>query len=446
MFSALIDRCEQAIKLIRAKDNKVPVMKFQYNRTSMVVSNDLAGGVYNKASPLQAHSTLNATFKLNAPTPNAPITNTGLKMLPKRVKDVASALGINCEFLFEKMRSKELTAQIADQINQPAELDTEPPIGEILIQTTTNPHPVIETADIGIQTPKYECNQCTERNKRTMINANSQTYFRGISIGVQTNERDYREPIVELLSRMTAAQLVAIKDFANIIDEPLPRNRDEMYKVRERLMDIYNLSQRDADVVNAVEDNRMDDAPFMEQSYRNRGDMYNSGEGTSRDFDRRSKSPRFSNGSNMCGRNFEPNDFMMNERNVMDDRQRFVQDDRFRGTDSPYQQRMRSQDIDEEMQRKRYLEMERQRELELEISQRRYEEQRMIEQERLAAAMQANFLQRPKPPDDDDRDMVRQNVFNSNNRLGGGSGTLNKRGRGAFRDNFRGGRGGGGRR
>ncbi|XP_031626785.1 uncharacterized protein LOC116343044 [Contarinia nasturtii] len=448
---ALIDRCEQAIKLIRAKDNKVPVMKFQYNRTSMVMSNDVAGKTVS-SSPLQTHSALNVTFKMNAKSTNLPLTNNGLKMLPKRVKDVAQSLGINSSFLFEKMRTKELNAQITEQIYRNAELDAEPPkTGEILIQTNTIPHPIIETAEIGIQTTKYECTQCTERKKRTMVNANSQTFFRGISIGVQTNEKDYREPIVEILSRMTAAQLVAIKDFANIFDEPRPRNTDEMYKMRERLMDIYSLSQRDADIVNAVEDNRIDDSPsFMEQSYRGRADKYD-GEGSSRDFSRRSNSPRF-NGSNMSGRSFE------NDRSAIDDRQRFMMtDDRFRGidgrgTDSPYHQRMRSQDNDEDMQRKRYLEMERQRELELEISQRRYEEQRRMEQERLIT-MQPSFQQRNMPADDDlmfrdqdDRDVQqRPNIFNSNSGNFGnraGVGTMNKRGRGAFRDNFRG-RGGG---
>lgn len=447
MFSALIDRCEQAIKLIRAKDNKVPVMKMLYNRTSMVVSNsnDLVGNKMNK-SPLQAHSILNPLFKLNAPQPaNNLLKNDGLKMLPTRVKDVAQSLGINAEFLFNKMKTKELNAQITNQIMRSEIMDTEPAKGEILFQTSTVPLPNIITTEMGTQTSDTKCEECTKRNKRTMINVHSQTFFRGVSIGVQTNEKDYREPIVELLSRMTAAQLVAIKDFTNIVDEPRPRNTDEMYKIRERLMDIYSLSQRDADAVRAADESHMDEPPFMEPRIRGR-EMY--GEGSSRDFDCRSRSPIRFNGKNMnersgsFGRNIEPNEFINDRSTMIDDRPRFMMDDRnFRGRDGPYPIRPISQDDDEELERRRYLELERKRELELEMTQRRYDEQR--EQERLLA-MQSNFSQRqlPNPPEDEmlfreQEERGRPNIFNN----AGRGGTINRRGRGAFRDNFRGGRG-----
>lgn len=445
----MIDRCEQAIKLIRAKDNRVPVMKFLYNRTSLVASNsnDLA---INK-SPLQAHSIFNATYKLNAPS-NASLKNPGLKMLPRRVKDVAQSLGINSEFLFEKMRTKELNAQITDQIK--FGMETETSKGEILIQTNTVPLPLVDVVEMGTQTADFKCEPCFERNKRIMVNEHSQTFFRGISIGVQTNEKDYREPIVELLSRMTAAQLVAIKDFANFVNEPHPRNTEEIYKARERLMDIYSLSQRDADAVRAAEDNHIDDTPLIDQQrFRGRDSMF--GDGPSRDFDRRSRSPRF-NGNNMgersgFGRNFESNDFGNSRNNMMDDRQRFMMDGRFRGMDA--------QQDDEEIERQRYIQMERQRELELEMDQRRYDEQKELERN-ARLALQASLQQRPNqmPIDDDFRfreqeerevEIQRGNIFNIGRGGGGGGGggvgappvggTINKRGRGAFRDNFRGG-------
>lgn len=455
----MIDRCEQAIKLIRAKDNRVPVMKFLYNRTSLVASNsnDLA---INK-SPLQAHSIFNATFKLNAPK-NASLKNPGLKMLPKRVKDVAQSLGINSEFLFEKMRTKELNAQITDQIK--FGMETETSKGEILIQTNTVPLPLIEMAEMGTQTADFKCGPCVERKKRIMVNEHSQTFIRGVSIGVQTNEKDYREPIVELLSRMTAAQLVAIKDFANFVNEPRPRNTEEMYKAREKLMDIYSLSQRDADAVRSAEDNHIDDTPLIDQQRFRGRDSSMFGDGPSRDFDRRSRSPRFNNGNNIgdrssFGRNFESNDFGNVRNNMMDDRQRFMMDGRFRGMDP--------QQDDEEIERQRYIQMERQRELELEMDQRRYDEQMELERN-ARLAIQASLQQRPNqmPIDDDfrfreqeerDVEMQRSNIFNMGRSGGGGGGgssggggsggvgalpvggTINKRGRGAFRENFRGG-------
>lgn len=451
----MIDRCEQAIKLIRAKENKVPVMKFQFNRTSMVVSNsnDLAANAMNK-SPLQAHSIFNATFKLNAP-PNTPVKNPGLKMLPRRVKDVAQSLGINSVFLFEKMRTKELNAQITNNLKRSRTVDDDASKGEILIQTTTVSS-VVETAEIGTQTANFKCEQCNDRRKRTMVNEHSQTFIRGVSIGVQTNEKDYREPIVELLSRMTAAQLVAIKDFANIVDEPRPRSTEEMYKMRERLMDVYSLSQRDADAVRAAEDNRMDETLFDQHRYRGRGDgMY--GDGPSRDLDRRSNSPRWSSNGvprdgdrGSLGRGFEPNDFgndrSSSSSNIMDDRQRLLLDDQFNRRQQQF-----SRDEEEEIERQRYIQLERQRELELELNQRRYDEQMELERNAARLSMHGNVQQRQKQLEDElrlreqeerEREM-RNSMFNigrGGSGGAGGGGAINRRGRGAFRGTNRGGR------
>lgn len=421
-------------------------MKFLYNRTSVVVSNpnDSAASSANK-SPLQVHSTMNPSFKLNAP-PNVSLKSiAGLKMLPKRVRDVAQSLSIKSSFLFEKTRTKELNAQITDQIR--SGLENNIPMGDILVQTKTVPAPIIETSNGSTQTADFKCERCTERNKRIMVSAHTQVFLKNCSIGVQTNEKDYREPIVELLSKMSAAQLVALKDFANIVDEPRPQNSMEMYKIRERLMDIYNLSQRDADAVRSAEENRLDDMHFIEQVRYRQGDMYT--EGSSRDFDRRSRSPHNFNGNNIM----EPISFN-NDRNMIDDRkmpQRTL-DERFQRMDDSYRRSMHP-DEDEEMERQRYIEMERRRQLQLELTQRRYDEEQerrrleSMEQEQRIQMQNVNF---PGPPnhsmqfdddmrhfsrDPDDREMQRQPLGFGQ---GQGRGAMNRRGRGAFRDNFRG--------
>lgn len=438
MFSALIARCEQAIKLIRAKENKVPVMKFLYNRSSLVStkSNDLASNAISK-SPLNAHSTLNTSFKLNAP-PNLYVKNPGLKVLPKRVKDVAIALGINSSFLFDKMRKKELSAKITSN-NRSRPIDSVANELELLVQTKTMPLPLIEMANIAIQTD-FKCEKCVERDNRMMVSAPTQTTFKSISIGVQTNEKDYREPIVELLSRMTAAQLVAIKDFANIVDEPRPRDREDIFKIRERLMDIYSLSQRDADTVRAAEDSRIDGGQYIDDlRFRESrdDDMYR--DGPSRDINR-SNSPHF-NGNAMMrdinnGSNFESNDF--NDRHLIDDRNAHrvsgINDRLQNRMDSPFSRRITPEE-EEEIERRRYLEMERQRLEELEMRQKRYDEERM-EMERCRRMEQdvtMNFqrLNQGMPFDED---------LSPNNEAVRGTGQ-NRRGRGAFRDNFRGARG-----
>lgn len=441
MFSALIERCDQAIKLIRAKENKVPVMKFMYNRTSLVStkSNDLASKAISK-SPLNAHSTLNTSFKLNAPS-NLYVKNPGLKVLPKRVKDVAIALGIKSSFLFDKMRKKELTAKMTSN-NQVRPIDDVANQVELLIQTRTTPLPLVETNEIAIQT-EFECENCVERDSRMMVNVPTQTtILKTISIGVQTNEKDYREPIVELLSRMTAAQLVAIKDFANIVDEPRPRDREEMFKIRERLMDIYSLSQRDADTVRAAEDSRIDGGQYIDNlRFRDArdGDMFR--DGPSRDMNRRSNSPGF-NGNINNGGNFGPNDF--NDRHMVDGYRIGGIGDRFPNRmDNQFSRRITPEE-DEELERRRYMEMERRRQEELEIEQKQYDAERMEmeRRQRMEQDFTMNFqrLNQGMPFEEDPRfnnePDDRGNMFNAARGMG-----QNRRGRGAFRDNFRGARG-----
>lgn len=427
-------------------------MKFLYSRTSLVVpkANEQNTNTINK-SPLQTHSTMNVPFALNAP-PNMPSQSVnGLKKLPKRVRDVAQSLGINGAFLFDKLRTKELNAQITDQIKSGMESDASS-VGEILIQTNTVPAiPAIETFNAGTQTNEFRCERCTERNKRIMVSAHTQVFLKNCSIGVQTNEKDYREPIVELLSKMSAAQLVAIKDFANIIDEPRACSESEYSRIRERLIDIYNLSQRDADAVRTAEENQMDEMPYMDRRFRG-GDGFN--EGSSRDFDRRSNSPRF-NGNFMGERSSFGGNSSLDaiDRSMMDERmggQRLAVEDRLgQRLDDPYQRQLRLEvEEREERERQLYLESERRRELELELIQRRYDEE--VERDRLRIEQDRrmnmpNFQPQNQLPfedemrqfnrDKEERESQRPNIFNASR------GTVNRRGRGAFRDNFRGGRG-----
>lgn len=441
----MIERCEQAIKLIRAKDNKVPVMKFLYNRSSIAVVANETKQLNNK-SPLQIHSTLNVPFKLNA-EPTVQVNKVaGIRMLPKRVKDICTALGINSSMMFDKLRTKELSIQITDQIKN--ELETvESPREEILLQTKTIP--TVEKGEMSTQTAPIECEPCLDRKKRVMINQHTQIFLKFSSIGIQTNEKDYREPIVEQLSSMTAAQLVAIKDFANIITEPRPQNSVEMFKIRERMMDIYNLSQRDADAVRAAEEQRLDDPNYIDQlRSRSSCDMFR--DASPQDFGM-PHSPVFHNGN--VSSNF--NGPKSNDRYLMEEReQQRLQEER------EYQLRLRDDQerriIEEQRANQRLLEIERQRERDMEIEQRQFEQQRrdqielelrerrILEERRLEHERHIRQLamQQQQQPFDDNRGFNRapddRQPFNSNR----GSSIVNRRGRGAFRDNGWSGRGG----
>lgn len=65
------------------------------------------------------------------------------------------------------------------------------------------------------------------------------------------------QPLQKSLSSMSAGQLVAMTDFARIICDPWPANSVEMFKLREQLMDVYNLSQRDDEQVAKAERDKL---------------------------------------------------------------------------------------------------------------------------------------------------------------------------------------------
>lgn len=433
-LSALIERCEHAMKLVRAKDNRVPVFKFLFNRTSTIVANS-SNPIIKSAnkSPLQVQFPLNVTFKLNAP-PNVRVKNVdGIRMLPKRVKDVCTALSIDSRMMFDKLRTKEVSNQIADQLMKTEIADTYQP--DILVQTRNIPN--VETSEISTQTKAFDCEKCTERQKRVMVNVHSQITPITFNIGIQTDEKDYREPIVKQLSQMTAAQLVAIRDFADIITEPRPQMQVEMHRIRERLMDIYNLSQRDADAVR-IEEQRMAELQRIAEerrygegsSMRSRSacDMYP-------DMNMNSNSPPMRNGSN-----FDSNEMNDGRGFMMDDR---GQQQRF-SEERKYQSRISMAMADEQrlLEEQRMIERERLIEIErLRIQQREKEmrehEQR-LEQEIRRRQMTTQQQQQSQPLipfDSDMRDYNRGDDRPNFNPSPRGGAVINRRGRGAFRDN-----------
>lgn len=428
----------------------MPESKFLFNRASMTIgSNPSDPNVKSiNKSPLQLQSALNASFKLNSP-PNSSVKSVGgIKHLPKRVKDLAIALGINSSHLFEKMRTKELTAQLTDKIdagikdNSHQKPDKSNPIQ---LQPIIPNKITIKGKEIATQTNELKCDVCVERNKRVMINQHTQVFLKNASIGTQTNEKDYREPIVEQLSKMTAAQLVAIKDFANMIVEPRPQNTAELFKLKERMMDVYNLSQRDADAVRIAEENRLDDVNYIERlRYRTSGDVYSNE--NSREFDRSLQSPpRFdaapsSSASNFG--NFEQSNFNSDRHSLVDDNE--VQQRLF--DEREYQRIQRAR---EEEEHQKFIDMERNREIALELEQRRYDAERRREDELRSHIFEQQqqkehhlrqlAIQQQQSPfrfEDDGRGFNREiderdprtSVFNINQ----GS-TINRRSRGAFR-------------
>lgn len=122
-------------------------------------------------------------------------------------------------------------------------------------------------ADSLTQTGDYKCPTCLIYDGKKYATVGTQkSVERKLSVRTQTDEEDYRHPLIQTLARMKAAQLIAMADFAKLIACDRPTTSNELYQLRERLMDIYNLGQRDADAVKEAERKRLLEQRSMDEA------------------------------------------------------------------------------------------------------------------------------------------------------------------------------------
>lgn len=126
------------------------------------------------------------------------------------------------------------------------------------------PLPVVQTRSMHVQTgPPEPCAECCARAAIQHHTQAVQTEAPPKTASVRTQTVDTTNgstaadsaklPLQQSLSKMSAGQLVAMTDFARIINDPRPATSVELFTLRERLMDVYNLSQRDDEQVRRAE-------------------------------------------------------------------------------------------------------------------------------------------------------------------------------------------------
>lgn len=228
-----MQRCKQAIRIFSAHDNKVPKSNFIYTPT--VTKDELSN---RPSSDSLLSNAKNVSFQFTSRT-RVPRDRGALGV---RSVAVVQALGFSCDQLAEALRMKSMANQVISKIQQ-----QHPP--SVVTRVTRN---------IYVQTTPTECDACAERRQLICLNQSVQTDApKMVSIKVQTNADNFAEPLLNTLKTMSSAQLVAMTDFARIICDPRPSNSEEMFKLREQLMDVYNLSQRDDDAVRMAERQRL---------------------------------------------------------------------------------------------------------------------------------------------------------------------------------------------
>ncbi|KAG4080253.1 hypothetical protein HA402_010745 [Bradysia odoriphaga] len=224
----VITRCRAASKILRGEENKVPKLRFLFTRTSMPMD-----PVDQVISPLQSKK--NVEFKETSAN-EKPCA--ALEFLPSRTSELVQILGYNCSVIANRLRLKNVGKKVIDEIE---DIDAEKQ------RSKERAYKESET-----QTDSYKCPTCVVREAKSFSNKSTQAEApKKVNIRTQTNEKDYRVPLIRQLSRISAGQLVAVSDFITLICEPRPSTSTEIFSVREKLMDIYNLSERGSDAIEA---------------------------------------------------------------------------------------------------------------------------------------------------------------------------------------------------
>lgn len=222
---AVVARCRAASKILRSEENKVPKLRFLFTRTSMPI-----GASEEQTPPLQSRKNVEFEQTSDNKKPFAP-----LQFLPVRTRELVKILGYDCSAILNRLRLKEFADKVIHEIDADKKRSKERTY-----------------KDGEMQTESYKCPTCIDRESKRFSNQTMQTDApKKVSIRTQTNEKDYRDPLIRSLTRLTAGQLVAVSDFVDLICAPRPSTSTEVFSVREKLMDIYNLSERGTDAIEA---------------------------------------------------------------------------------------------------------------------------------------------------------------------------------------------------
>lgn len=221
----MVAKCRAAMKILRSEENKVPKLRFLFTPTSTPSTSE------QQTPPLQSRK--NVEFELTSETKNAFAPR---QFLPPKTRELVKTLGYNCSDILKRLKLKEVADKVVNEIDDAEKKRTEKR----------------SFKESEAQTESYKCPNCVNRESKVYLNKYIQTEMpKKVSIRTQTYEKDYREPLIRSLSRMTPGQLVAVADFAEIICKPRPSTSNEVSNVREKLMDIYNLSERGPEAIEA---------------------------------------------------------------------------------------------------------------------------------------------------------------------------------------------------
>ncbi|XP_036339540.1 uncharacterized protein LOC118748907 [Rhagoletis pomonella] len=195
--------------------------------------------IYENRSPL--HNVNNVHYKFNSHANQFNLYEWGLEAMPQVAGKVAKLLGFDAHALTEKLRTVQLPPKLQkikqECLEQQADEQMSQPQTSFLVTvaTQTNEVTVLESAaerrknlhDIAVQAmPPRNC----AATQTTALLATSTSGYDDL-------------PLMQQINTLNENQLMALSDFAELICEPVPANGLDLYRTRQRMIDIYKCAQ-----------------------------------------------------------------------------------------------------------------------------------------------------------------------------------------------------------
>ncbi|XP_054729938.1 uncharacterized protein LOC129238785 [Anastrepha obliqua] len=226
------------------KQNSALLSPFLYTTTVLKLpksNSHITQQIHENRSPL--HNVNNVLYKFNSHANQFNLREWGLQEMPKNAAKVAKILGFDAHALEEKLQTAKLPMGLQkierENLEQQSNAIIEPqPTFLITVSTQTHNVTVLEPAearrktghDIAVQTIPV-CNSIATQTAGAALTANN----------------SYDDlPLMQQIKSLNESQLMALSDFAELLSEPAPAsgaNAMDMYRLRQRMMDIYKCSQ-----------------------------------------------------------------------------------------------------------------------------------------------------------------------------------------------------------
>uniref|UniRef100_A0A1A9W3Z4 Uncharacterized protein n=1 Tax=Glossina brevipalpis TaxID=37001 RepID=A0A1A9W3Z4_9MUSC len=190
------------------------------------------GKFYEHRSPL--HSVNNVSFKFNSHAKSFDMHEWGLEALPPKITHICRVLGYDADSLFNKLKTVKLPPKLSKlkaDAHKNAEInmiDNGPSfLNNVSTQTDDDNvielknGPEVQSCDAAIQVIPPTANKAAQTSQENLDDL----------------------PITSIMRRFNENQLMALHDFAELLSEPYSSDAMNIYRIRQRMVDIYKGAQ-----------------------------------------------------------------------------------------------------------------------------------------------------------------------------------------------------------